>query len=82
MPQRVLDDLREYKLPAVEQERRLEVPACGPRILLFARSGFAPELVQAAEADSAVTLVDLDVLVAALDLEVHTAHGPLDSAGP
>ena len=69
MPKRVLDDLRELKLPAVAQEGRLKVPAAGPAILLFARSGFAPELVAEADADERVTLVDLDTLVSELDRE-------------
>ncbi|HVR06365.1 MAG TPA: ATP-binding protein [Solirubrobacteraceae bacterium] len=71
MPKRVLDDLRELKLPAVAQEGRLKVPAAGPAIVLFARSGFAPELLAAAEADEKVTLVDLDTLVSELDREAH-----------
>ena len=73
MPKRVLDDLREFKLPAVAQERRLTVPPDGPAIVLFARSGFAPELVAEAATDEKVTLVDLDTLVAELDLEVRGA---------
>lgn len=73
MPKRVLDDLRELKLPAVAQERRLTVPAAGPAILLFSRSGFAPELVEEADRDENVTLVDLDALVAELDREAHAA---------
>ncbi len=71
MPKRVLDDLREFKLPAVAQEGRLKVPVAGPAIVLFARSGFAPELVAEADADERVTLVDLDTLVSELDREAH-----------
>lgn len=74
MPKRVLDDLRQFKLPALAQERRLKVPSAGPAIVLFARSGFAPELVAEAAADEAVTLVDLDALVAELDREAHENH--------
>lgn len=55
MPKRVLDDLREFKLPAIAQEGRLKVPAAGPEIVLFARSWFAPELVAEANADERVT---------------------------
>lgn len=69
MPKRVLDNLREFKLPAVAQEGRLKVPAAGPSIVLFARSGFAPELRAEADADERVTLVDLDTLVSELDRE-------------
>jgi AAA+ ATPase superfamily predicted ATPase len=71
MRKRVLDDLREFKLPAVAQERRLNVPVAGPAIVLFSRSGFAPELAAEAEADEKVTLVGLDTLVAELDLEAY-----------
>lgn len=70
MPKRVLDDLRRFKLPAVAQEGRLKVPAAGPAIVLFARSGFAPDLVAEADADENVTLVDLPTLVSELDREV------------
>jgi len=73
MPRSVLDELREFKLPAIHQEGRLKLPAAGPEILLFCRSGFAPELVAAAAEDDRVTLVDLDTLVAGLDGE--TAPG-------
>lgn len=71
MAKSVLDDLRTFKIPAIEQDKRLKVPAEGPRILLFARSGFAQALVDAAGKDSNVTLVDLETLVAGLDREGH-----------
>lgn len=71
MPKRVLDELRDYKVPAIKQEGRLKVPRDGPQILLFARSGFSEELVAAAQADEMVTLVTLDELVAELDREVN-----------
>lgn len=70
MPKRVLDDLRDYKLPALEQERRLKVPAGSPQILLFSRSGFSTELTATARNDDRVSLVPLDELVAELDREV------------
>jgi hypothetical protein len=73
MPLRVLNDLREFKLPAVAQERRLRAPAAGPRILLFCRSGFADDLVAAAAAD-AVELIEVDTLVAGLDGEGDNGH--------
>jgi AAA+ ATPase superfamily predicted ATPase len=69
MRKRVLDDLLEYKLPAVEQEGRLKVSREGLTVVLFARSGFSGDLRAAAQADSAVTLVALDGLVAELDRE-------------
>lgn len=68
MPKKILDDLREYKVPAIAQERRLKVPANGPQVLLFARSGFADDLIQAADDDSSVALISPSELVAALDL--------------
>lgn len=46
----VLDDLRQYKLPAVKQEGRLRVPDAGPMILLFAKSGFSDALRAEAKA--------------------------------
>jgi hypothetical protein len=73
MSERVLDELREYKIPAIEQEGRLKVPSSGPKVLLFARSGFSNELIATANADDAVTLVDLETLVTTLDLEAHDA---------
>lgn len=73
MPKRVLDDLRQFKLPAIAQEGRLNAPSAGPAIVLFARAGFAPELVAEAQADEKITLVDLDTLVAELDREADQA---------
>jgi hypothetical protein len=71
MPKQVLDDLRDYKIPAVAQEGHLKVPATGPEVVLFSRSGFSAGLVEAANADSAVTLVELDELVAELDRDTN-----------
>jgi hypothetical protein len=73
MPKRVLDELRDYKLPALEQERRLTVPARGPQILLFSRSGFSNELIASTRSDDTVSLVTLDELVSELDGEVTSA---------
>lgn len=70
MRKRVLDDLRDYKLPALEQERRLKVPARGPQILLFSRTGFSDDLMATARSDDTVSLVTLDELVSELDREV------------
>lgn len=67
MPTQVLDDLREYKIPAVRQAGRLTIPEKGPRILLFSRSGFASDLQAVAEHESTVTLVNLDEVVTGLD---------------
>jgi hypothetical protein len=63
MPKSVLDDLREFKIPAIAQERRLTVPRNGPRVLLFAKSGFSDSLIREAETDSNVELVDLQTVV-------------------
>jgi hypothetical protein len=67
MPRSVLDDLRTFKIPAIAEERNLKVPAAGPAILLFCRSGFEQALREEAAADEKITLVGLDSLVAALD---------------
>lgn len=67
MPASVLNDLREYKLPAMQKEGRLTVSADGPRILLFSRSGFSDSLHADAQTDKHVELVDVATLVDALD---------------
>lgn len=67
MPGSVLDDLRTYKVPALARESNLRVPAAGPDILLFARSGFERALRDEAAADGKITLIDLATLVAGLD---------------
>lgn len=67
MALKVLTDLRKFKLPAVRQEQRLTVPAAGPKVILFSRSGFAAELEVEAAADPMVELVDVGSLVRALD---------------
>jgi hypothetical protein len=69
MPKRVLDDLHEYKVRAIKQEGRLKVPSAGPKVVLFARSGFSDDLHAAAAADDSLTLVNLDELVTELDRE-------------
>jgi AAA+ ATPase superfamily predicted ATPase len=55
----VLDDLLQYKLPALGQAG---VDVSDVRIVLFARSGFAPDL-RAAAGDHGVQLVDVHQLV-------------------
>lgn len=73
MSKQVLTDLREFKIPALAEEKRLRVSRDGPEVLLFSRSGFdaALEADAAPEADAAgeprVTLVGLEELVAGLD---------------
>lgn len=69
MPKSVLDDLREFKIPAIKQEKNLKVPADGPQILLFARTGFDRALTEAAQADDKVALIDLETLVAGVESE-------------
>lgn len=69
MPLDVLSDLREYKLPAITEEAKLKLPAAGPRVLLFSRSGFDPNLREAAAsspADAPVELIGPDELIATL----------------
>ena len=63
MPRSVLQDLRTFKIPAIEQERRLTLPKDGPLVLLFAKSGFSEALVHEADNDEKVKLVDLHTLV-------------------
>jgi hypothetical protein len=67
MGRRVLDDLREFKLPAILQEGSLKPTAAGPRILLFCRSGFDADLLAATAVDSRIELVGVDELVGTLD---------------
>jgi AAA+ ATPase superfamily predicted ATPase len=68
-PKSVLDDLLDYKLPAIAQEGNLTTGHDGPLILLFSRTGFAPALIAAAANDHGprVELVDATRLVAQLD---------------
>ncbi|HWH45294.1 MAG TPA: ATP-binding protein [Thermoleophilaceae bacterium] len=68
MHQSVLNDLQTFKLPAIEQEKRLKIPKAGPRVLLFSKSGFSTDLAAAAEKDEQVTLVPVEQVVN--DLEV------------
>jgi hypothetical protein len=70
MPKNVLDDLRTYKIPAIAEEKNLKVPAEGPEILLFARSGFGRGLETEAAGDPKITLVELETLVTGLDSEL------------
>jgi uncharacterized protein len=66
----VLDDLLDYKLPAIAQEGNLRAGQ-RPLILLFSRAGFAPPLIAAASNDDddgpRIELVDATRLVAQLD---------------
>jgi hypothetical protein len=55
----VLDDLLERKLPALAQ---VGVDVSRAEVVLFSRSGFAPDL-RAVAAERDVRLVDLDTLV-------------------
>jgi AAA+ ATPase superfamily predicted ATPase len=65
MPKGVLDELREFKLPAVAEEGRLRV-AGAPLILLFAKNGFSDALIREAQADEGVELIDLATLIGTL----------------
>jgi AAA+ ATPase superfamily predicted ATPase len=67
MPLSVLTDLRDHKLPAVAASKEIKgPPARGPRILLFARSGFSSALKSVAQADPRIDLIDAKRLVAGL----------------
>jgi uncharacterized protein len=67
MPLSVLTDLRDHKLPALAASKELKgPPAQGPRILLFARSGFSSALKSVAQADPRIDLIDAERLVAGL----------------
>jgi uncharacterized protein len=61
MTGRVLADLEEFKLPALQQAGARLAPD-GPRILLFSKSGFKANLVEQAAARDDVQLVDLEEL--------------------
>lgn len=67
MPAKVLEDLRNLKLPALAEEGRLRIPASGPKILLFSRSGFAPVLTSTAATDPNVELITPEELVRTLE---------------
>ena len=61
----MLAALADYKLPALRQDAvRL---AGDVEIVLFSRSGFTNGLIERARADTQLTLVNLDELVAGLD---------------
>jgi hypothetical protein len=60
-----LTELRSFKIPAIAPEGRLSIGAGGPHVLLFSKSGFTEDLVQAATGDPLVRLVNLDAVVGA-----------------
>ena len=67
MPSAVLEDLRTFKLPALEPSPTIKTPARGgPRVLLFARGGLSPALRDAAAEDERLELVDAEMLLAGL----------------
>jgi hypothetical protein len=55
----VLGELERFKLPALAQAG---VDVRSPRIVLVSRSGFTPGLVEAAEKDPRIRLVDVPTL--------------------
>lgn len=63
MPFSVLEDLRTYKIPALQRASTINARGADPRILLFARNGFSQRLLDAAETDQRVELIDADELV-------------------
>jgi uncharacterized protein len=66
MPLRVLDDLRTFKIPAVERAKTIKPAQRGPKVLLFARSGFSEALRATASADDGVVLISADEVVSVL----------------
>jgi AAA+ ATPase superfamily predicted ATPase len=62
MGKQVLDDLLQFKLPALAQTG---VSVQSPQIVLFSRAGFGQDLVAAARSHGRVRLVGLDELVSA-----------------
>lgn len=67
MGKKVLDDLKDFKLPAIDQEGRISQQRDPVQILLFARSGFARELTTTAAENPNVRLITADEVVAGLD---------------
>jgi AAA+ ATPase superfamily predicted ATPase len=65
MTARTLEDLRQFKLPAMRQAK-IGFAREGPLILLFSRSGFAKGLVEIAAEREDIRLVGLDELVEGL----------------
>ena len=59
MKKDVLDDLIQFKMPALEQSG---VDTASARVVLFSKSGFSKGLVDQAERLANVKLVDLEVL--------------------
>jgi AAA+ ATPase superfamily predicted ATPase len=66
MPLSVLEDLKTYKIPALLRDKAIKAPQNGPRILLFARSGFSAAIEQVAAEDDSIKLITVDALVAEL----------------
>jgi uncharacterized protein len=60
---KVLDDLEQYKLPAMRQAA-IKLASRGPLIVLFSRTGFKSNLVELAAGREDVRLVDAEQLVA------------------
>jgi AAA+ ATPase superfamily predicted ATPase len=61
----VLDDLDQFKLPAMREDK-IRFTRGGPQIVLFSRSGFKKPLVERAAERDDVTLVSVEQLVADL----------------
>ena len=66
MPHTVLDDLRDYKIPALQRANTIKARGQDPQILLFARNGFSQRLSDAAAADDRVQLIGADEIVSGL----------------
>jgi len=62
MALKVLEDLHTYKIPAM-REAKIRFAKDGPRTVLFSRSGFRDDLIQAAERRGEVILISVERLV-------------------
>ncbi len=65
----VLNDLLDFKIPAIQEEGNLKASG-RQKILLFSKSGFDEALTSRARDDENITLIDLAMLVKGLDGEL------------
>ncbi len=74
MPASVLEELRTFRIPAPLTTSALTASKPEPYILLFARAGFDPALVEAANTDDSISLITADDLVATLTADASTGR--------
>ena len=67
LPLKVLEDVRAFKVPAIEQEGHLASGEQPLQIVLFSRSGFDERLTSVAATDPLLRLVSADTVVGDLD---------------